>query len=184
MERPRNARAGHRLEQIESPAPEPRFAGIVERRRAGKRVEQRQIAPQRRHDADSTVRIAESGMHMHAVDHQPPRCLERLAQHRHRVADFRVRLDLGAEKLVHDPMRTCIRSARFKDARVGILQQVSEFRIDQEEFFLDTEGDRQVVVAVGSGHDSALFGIGHCRGQWRHDRANHTTGNLSSRTEP
>ena len=77
------------------------------------------------------------------LDHQPPRLGERRAQVGYRGADPRVGLDLGAQQLRHHGMRAALALAAFHDARVGIGDEVARFRIDQEELFLDAEGECQ-----------------------------------------
>ena len=102
----------------------------------------------RRHDRGAVL--------LGSVDHQPPCRLERLAQARDGITDDGIRLDLGAEKLLHDPMRAGACGAGFEDAGVGVVQQIAGVWVDEEELLLDAQGYRQVGVAIGFAHGSRI----------------------------
>ena len=76
--------------------------------------------------------------------------LARLAQRRahlgYGTAHPRIGLNLGAQQLPHHLVRSAGPFASLEDAHVGSDQKVAGAGIDQEQLFLDAEGDRKLLA--------------------------------------
>ena len=73
------------------------------------------------------------------VDYHAAGLVQGGANLRNGCADPGGGLYLGAEKLGHDLVGTAVFLAVLEDAAVGVRQEITGLRIDQEELFLDTD---------------------------------------------
>ena len=91
------------------------------------------------------------------VDHQSAGFHQCPPHLRHRLANTRVGLDLGAEELRHDLVRRRVALAVGNDRRIRIADKVATVRVDQEELLFDAEGDGN--CAVVASHDNLHVGL-------------------------